>query len=85
MIAWLFDYQFSKVTIFLLKLKIARRLLISTAVIIRSHLIYSGDKQFFTNENKTAFLMYRYKASSLVVLGDPLGDENAFDELLEAF
>ena len=29
--------------------------------------------------------MYRYKASSLVVLGDPLGDENAFDELLEAF
>ncbi|WRN76751.1 phosphatidylglycerol lysyltransferase domain-containing protein [Staphylococcus aureus] len=48
-------------------------------------MIYSGDKQFFTNENKTAFLMYRYKASSLVVLGDPLGDENAFDELLEAF
>ncbi len=29
--------------------------------------------------------MYRYKASSLVVLGDPIGDENAFDELLEAF
>ena len=50
-----------------------------------SHLIYSGDKQFFTNENKNAFLMYRYKASSLVVLGDPIGDENAFDELLEAF
>ena len=27
--------------------------------------------------------MYRYKASSLVVLGDPLGDENAFDDGVE--
>lgn len=84
MIAWLFDYQFSKVRISS-KIEDCEEIINQYGGNYLSHLIYSGDKQFFTNENKTAFLMYRYKASSLVVLGDPLGDENAFDELLEAF
>lgn len=83
-IAWLFDYQFSKVGI--------SSSVEDCEVIIEnyggnylSHLIYSGDKKFFANEQNTAFLMYRYKASALVVLGDPIGDETDFEELLESF
>lgn len=50
-----------------------------------SHLIYSGDKDIFMHENEQAFLMYRYKGNALVVLGDPIGDPNAFQSLLIDF
>ena len=29
--------------------------------------------------------MYRYKSNALVVLGDPIGDANTFESLLESF
>ena len=29
--------------------------------------------------------MYRYKSNTLVVLGDPIGDPNTFESLLEKF
>ena len=50
-----------------------------------SHLVYSGDKDCFFNENKDSFIMYRYKSNALVVLGDPIGNTKSFESLLEAF
>ncbi|EHJ07002.1 bifunctional lysylphosphatidylglycerol flippase/synthetase MprF [Staphylococcus simiae] len=83
-IAWLFDYQFNKVGISA-KVEDCETIIDNYGGNYLSHLIYSGDKKYFTNEQKTAFLMYRYKASALVVLGDPIGDETVFEELLESF
>ncbi|WP_426462457.1 bifunctional lysylphosphatidylglycerol flippase/synthetase MprF [Staphylococcus equorum] len=50
-----------------------------------SHLIYSGDKYYFINEKEDAFIMYRYKYSAYIVLGDPVGNPESFHELLETF
>ncbi|MFH4906988.1 MULTISPECIES: bifunctional lysylphosphatidylglycerol flippase/synthetase MprF [Staphylococcus] len=50
-----------------------------------SHLIYSGDKKFFFNEQQDAFVMYRYKRNAYIVLGDPIGNSASFHELLETF
>ncbi|WP_069996430.1 bifunctional lysylphosphatidylglycerol flippase/synthetase MprF [Staphylococcus caeli] len=50
-----------------------------------SHLMYSGDKKFFINENEDAFLMYRYQHNAYIVLGDPIGNPDAFHQLLEVF
>lgn len=50
-----------------------------------SHLIYSGDKYYFINQKQDAFIMYRYKYSAYIVLGDPIGNTDAFNELLESF
>lgn len=50
-----------------------------------SHLMYSGDKKFFINEKQDAFLMYRYQHNAYIVLGDPIGNPDAFHQLLEAF
>ena len=37
------------------------------------------------HDNEQAFLMYRYKGNALVVLGDPIGDTQSFQTLLESF
>ncbi|PHK49131.1 bifunctional lysylphosphatidylglycerol flippase/synthetase MprF [Staphylococcus edaphicus] len=50
-----------------------------------SHLMYSGDKQFFVDEQEDAFLMYRYQRSAYIVLGDPIGNPHSFHNLLESF
>lgn len=50
-----------------------------------SHLAFSGDKLFYTNEQKDAFLMFQFKMDSIVVLGDPIGNEAAFKCLLTDF
>lgn len=50
-----------------------------------SHLMYSGDKQFFVNDNQQAFIMYRTINNAYVVLGDPIGNEKAFNDLLIDF
>ncbi|ARJ51807.1 bifunctional lysylphosphatidylglycerol flippase/synthetase MprF [Staphylococcus lutrae] len=50
-----------------------------------SHLLYSGDKQVFVNEQKTAFVMYRQDRSSFIVLGDPIGVTSDFHTLLTEF
>ncbi|MCD8915200.1 bifunctional lysylphosphatidylglycerol flippase/synthetase MprF [Staphylococcus simulans] len=49
-----------------------------------SHLLHSGDKQVFMDESEEAFIMYRLKANCLVVLGDPIGNKDRFNALLEA-
>ncbi|UWF55826.1 bifunctional lysylphosphatidylglycerol flippase/synthetase MprF [Staphylococcus hyicus] len=50
-----------------------------------SHLLFSGDKNMFVNEAQDAFIMYRFYRNSLIVLGDPVGNEEHFAELLEKF
>lgn len=50
-----------------------------------SHLMYSGDKKFFVNKQHDAFIMYRYKNNAYIVLGDPVGNSNSFNNLLEEF
>lgn len=53
-IAWLFDYQFSKVRISS-NIEECEEIIDQYGGNYLSHLIYSGDKQFFTNEDKNAF------------------------------
>lgn len=50
-----------------------------------SHLMYSGDKQFFVDDSQQAFLMYRTINNAYVILGDPIGDEKTFNSLLIDF
>ncbi|MGJ9506482.1 bifunctional lysylphosphatidylglycerol flippase/synthetase MprF [Actinotignum sp. GS-2025b] len=50
-----------------------------------THLFYLGDKQVFYSSNGRAALLYRPYRSSMLVLGDPFGDEASFEELFEEF
>jgi lysyl-tRNA synthetase class 2 len=43
------------------------------------------DKTYFFNADRTAFLAYRAVGGVALVSGDPIGDEDAFDDLLAAF
>ncbi|PNU06758.1 bifunctional lysylphosphatidylglycerol flippase/synthetase MprF [Novosphingobium guangzhouense] len=47
-------------------------------------LALTGDKQFLVSEGKDAFIMYQIKGSSWVVMGDPVGAEASWGELLWA-
>jgi len=44
-----------------------------------------GDKYFFFDSSKRAFLMYGKVNSMLVVMGDPVGDKQVFPSLLWSF
>lgn len=83
-IAWLFDYQYKK-NQRSSNIKTCENIIEKYGGNYLSHLIYSGDKQCFINDEEDAFLMYRYKSSAFVVLGDPLGNEAKFQCLLEQF
>ena len=50
-----------------------------------SHLAFTNDKLFFTNDAKDAFMMFQYHSDSIVVLGDPLGNPESIDVLLQNF
>ncbi|MGK0555087.1 bifunctional lysylphosphatidylglycerol flippase/synthetase MprF [Macrococcus capreoli] len=50
-----------------------------------SHLAHTGDKLFFTNEARDAFVMFQFKNDSIIVLGDPIGNEDSFKCLLTQF
>ncbi|WP_414046483.1 bifunctional lysylphosphatidylglycerol flippase/synthetase MprF [Macrococcus equi] len=50
-----------------------------------SHLAHTGDKLFFTNEAQDAFIMFQFKNDSIIVMGDPIGNPDAFQCLLTAF
>ncbi|GGI42056.1 bifunctional lysylphosphatidylglycerol flippase/synthetase MprF [Mammaliicoccus stepanovicii] len=50
-----------------------------------SHLAFTGDKSFFVNEDKDVFLMYRHKMNAVIVLGDPIGNKDKFNQLLLDF
>lgn len=83
-IAWLFDYRYSKSNQNK-DLTICEQIIHEYGGNYLTHLIYSGDKDYFVHDNESAFLMYRYKSNALVVLGDPVGDASSFESLLEAF
>ncbi len=44
-----------------------------------------GDKRFLWSEDQRAFIMYRLSGNSWIALGDPVGPEEASDELLWKF
>ncbi len=48
-------------------------------------LVWTGDKRVLLSADGTAFLMYQVEGRSWVVMGDPVGEESAFDELLWRF
>ena len=50
-----------------------------------SHLAFTGDKQFFVNEDEDVFIMYRQTMNAVIVLGDPIGNEDKFSEVLTKF
>lgn len=83
-IAWLFYYRYSKSNQNK-DLTICEQIIHEYGGNYLTHLIYSGDKDYFVHDNESAFLMYRYKSNALVVLGDPVGDASSFESLLEAF
>lgn len=45
-------------------------------------LALTGDKQFLVSEAGDAFLMYQIKGTSWIVMGDPVGAEQSWGELL---
>ncbi len=49
------------------------------------HLAQLGDKSLLFHPSEQAFLMYAIEGSSWVVMGDPIGDEECFAELLWQF
>ena len=83
-IAWLFDYRFNRPHQ-INDYKQCETIIDSYGGNYLSHLLYSGDKDVFMHDNEQAFLMYRYKGNALVVLGDPIGDTQSFQTLLESF
>ncbi|MCY1568191.1 bifunctional lysylphosphatidylglycerol flippase/synthetase MprF [Staphylococcus pettenkoferi] len=50
-----------------------------------SHLIYSGDKDFYLSEAEDAFIMYKQKHNAYIVLGDPIGNPQSYYDMLEQF
>ncbi|MCB2154369.1 bifunctional lysylphosphatidylglycerol flippase/synthetase MprF [bacterium] len=44
-----------------------------------------GDKEFFVSPKRTAFLMFGRQGNSCIVMGDPVGDESEWQELLWQF
>lgn len=50
-----------------------------------SHLAFTGDKSFFVNKDEDVFIMYRYTMNAVIVLGDPIGNKNKFNEILTDF
>ena len=83
-IAWLFDYKYKRPH-HSIDLTLCDAIIQKYGGNYLSHLVYSGDKDCFFNENKDSFIMYRYKSNALVVLGDPIGNTKSFESLLEAF
>jgi phosphatidylglycerol lysyltransferase len=50
-----------------------------------ANLALLGDKQFLLNERKNAFVMYGVEGRSWISMGDPVGPENEWGELLWKF
>jgi len=51
----------------------------------QSHMALLGDKSFLLSEKGNAFLMYAVKGRSWISLGDPVGEEDEFPELIWQF
>jgi len=50
-----------------------------------AHLALLGDKQLLFHDSGEAFLMYAISGRSWVVMGDPVGNNELFDELIWSF
>ncbi len=48
-------------------------------------LAFLGDKRFLVSRDRSAFLMYGVQGQSLIALGNPIGPEEAWDDLLWDF
>lgn len=59
--------------------------LVSQSPQSQAHLALLGDKQFHFSKSGEAFLMYGDQGRSRIVMGDPVGDEDEWDELLWTF
>jgi phosphatidylglycerol lysyltransferase len=47
-----------------------------------ANLAYTGDKRFLVSESGQAFLMYQVRAGSWIVMGDPVGPQAEWTDLL---
>lgn len=52
---------------------------------VLSHLVFLHDKKVFWNETGQVMIMYERFADKLVILGDPIGDEEQFFHAIEEF
>jgi len=59
--------------------------LVGTSDQTYANLAFLGDKKFFLNDQKTAFLMYATEGRSWVVMGDPIGNKADIPELAWQF
>ncbi|MGM9985716.1 MAG: flippase-like domain-containing protein [Bacillaceae bacterium] len=50
-----------------------------------SHLAFLGDKRLFLSSDGRALLQFAVKGKRVIVLGDPIGDENSFRIVLREF
>ncbi len=51
----------------------------------QAHLALLGDKMFHFSQSRKSFLMYGQQGRSRIVMGDPVGDEQEWDDLLWSF
>jgi phosphatidylglycerol lysyltransferase len=51
----------------------------------QAHMALLGDKSFLLSESRNAFIMYAQKGRSWIVLGDPVGEEEEYPELIWQF
>jgi phosphatidylglycerol lysyltransferase len=63
----------------------AVRQIVKSSPKISANLALLGDKQFLLSERKNAFIMYGVEGRSWISMGDPVGPENEWDELLWQF
>lgn len=50
-----------------------------------SHLAFTGDKSFYLNEDEDVFIMYRQTMNAIIVLGDPVGNSDKYNQTLSTF
>lgn len=68
----------------------AAELALAEPILARAHtsdasLLWTGDKRVHFSPRGGALVMYQVRRRSWVVMGDPVGDEDEFDELLWSF
>ncbi|MGH8549000.1 MAG: phosphatidylglycerol lysyltransferase domain-containing protein [Methylococcales bacterium] len=51
----------------------------------RGYLALSGDKYLCWSDDRRAFIMFDIAAKFWIAMGDPVGDQNAFDNLIWSF
>lgn len=61
------------------------RQIVSSSPKTSANLALLGDKQFLLNDGNNAFVMYGVEGRSWVSMGDPVGPENEWEELLWKF